>query len=556
MILLFLGDFRSTVIATLTIPLAVLAAIAALLATGNTVNAMTLGGLALAVGPLVDNAIVVVENTHRHQSMGKSPQQAAADGAGEVAQPALVATLSTILVLVPLAFMPGMGKFLFKPLALAVAFAMLASLVLALTFVPSRCAAWLKPHGQAHDDNGDSRVGWFRRLHRRVDRGLGRLTARYEGALRLALANRAVVLLAVGGLFLFSLSLLPRIGREFFPQVDAGQLTIYVRAPTGSKIEKTNEYLDRFETFVRDVIPERDRKMIVSEVGTTTNWSAAYTPNSGPQDAVVKVQLTDDRSRTSQEYASLLRQRFDELRRTDRHFAALRVSFDTGGMVSAALNYGAPSPIEIQVTGGSRSEAFALARQIRDRAAAVPGAADVRILQREDYPQMVIEIDRQKAQQMGFDVPEVFQTVATAMNSSVMVDRNFWLDPGNGNQYWLAVQYEEKTDRKLDEVRDISLTSRRTGELVKLGSLVHFRRQESAPAEMTHDNLANVVSVMVNTDGRDLGGVASEIRKRIADLEAAAPRGVVVRMSGEFERMNEAFGNLGAGLGLAAVLVY
>jgi multidrug efflux pump subunit AcrB len=295
MILIFLGSFRSTLIATVSIPLAVLAAIAALLATGNTVNAMTLGGLALAVGPLVDNAIVVLENTHRHLAMGKTPEEAAAAGAGEVAQPALVATLSTIIVLVPLALMPGMGKFLFRPLALAVAFAMIASLFLALTFVPSRAAVWLRSHGR-HRGDDPAPTGIGSRMHHGVERGLHRLTLRYQGLLGLALRHRGLVLSAVALLFLVSLGLLTRIGQEFFPQVDSGQITIYVRCPTGTKIEKTNERLASFEEFLKEVIPPADRRMIVTEVGVTTNWSAAYTPNSGPQDAVVKLQLTDERS--------------------------------------------------------------------------------------------------------------------------------------------------------------------------------------------------------------------------------------------------------------------
>ncbi len=565
MILVFLGDFRSTIIAVLTIPLAVLAAIAALLATGNTINAMTLGGLALAVGPLVDNAIVVLENTHRHLGLGKAPAEAALDGTGEVAQPAMVATVSTIIVLVPLALMPGMGKFLFRPLALAVAFAMIASLLLALTFVPTRCAAWLKRHPQPPHPPGPPLPSWergagrvrgslFGRFHHGVERFLHGLTTRYSRLLHLALRHRGLFLGGVGLLFVASLGLLPLIGREFFPQVDSGQITIYLRCPTGTKIEKTNERVGRFEAFLKEHIAPSDLRMIIAELGTATNWSSAYTANSGPQDAVVKIQLHDERSRTAQEYASLLRKRFEERQYLDSDFADLRLSFDTGGMVSAALNYGASSPLEIQVAGGKLRDANAKAREIRDRVATIPGTADVRILQRSDYPQMLIQIDRKKAQLLGLDVPEVFRTVTTALNSSVVVDRNFWLDPTNGNQYWIGVQYpEDRLHTNLQEVKNIALHSTRTGEVVKLGTIATFQRT-AAPAELTHDNLANVISVMVNTDGRDIGGVASDVQARLADLEL--PRGMVVRMSGEFQRMNESFGNLGFGLILASVLVY
>ena len=553
MILIFLGDFRSTVIAVLSIPLSVLAAIAALVATDNTINAMTLGGLALAIGPLVDNAIVVLENTHRHLGMGKKPGDAAADGAGEVALPAVVATLATIIVLVPLALMPGMGKFLFRPLALTVAFAMIASLLLALTFVPTRCAAWLRAHGHHTGDDPYS-GGWLSRLLHPVERLLLALTRFYERRLDAALRHRALVLGAVAALFVGSMALFPLIGRDFFPQVDTGQLSVFFRCPTGTKIEKTNERLDTFERFVKEIIPAEDIRMIVSEVGVANNWSAAYTPNSGPQDAVVKVQLTDTRALTSQEYARRLRHEFARRQQDDADFADLRISFDTGGMVSAALNYGATSPIEIQVTGGSSQDAAGKAREIRDRVRDIPGAADVRILQRFDYPQMLIEIDRMKANQLGLDVYEVFQTVTTALNSSVTVDRNFWIDPKSNNQYWIGVQYPEKLETSLQEVRNITIKAPRTGEVIDLGTVVRFRRQDSAPAEVIHDNLASVVSVMVNTEGRDIGGVASDIRARLAGLEM--PKGMVWRMSGEYERMNESFGNLGAGLALASVLVY
>jgi multidrug efflux pump subunit AcrB len=417
--------------------------------------------------------------------------------------------------------------------------------------VPSRCAAWLRPHGHgARSASG----GWFRRFHHGVERFLGGLARRYERVLRVALRFRALVLSAVALLFLAALGLLPFIGREFFPQVDSGQLTIYFRCTTGTKLEKTNERLGKFEAFLKEHIPPSDLRMIVSEVGTTTNWSAAYTANSGPQDAVVKVQLTDERSRTAQEFAALLRHRFEERQAYDEDFRDLRISFDTGGMVSAALNYGASSPIEVQVVAKTISDANAKAREIRDLASTVPGTADVRILQRFDYPQIYIEIDRKEAQRLGLNVHEVFQTVTTALNSSVVVDRNFWLDPQTGNQYWVGVQYEEeKLQTDLEEVKKISLTSRTTGKVVELGELVTFRR-DSGPAELTHDNLANVVSVMVNTEGRDLGGVAADIQAKLDGLEL--PRGMTVRMSGEYQRMTESFGNLGLGLVLAAVLVY
>lgn len=546
MILLFLGDFRLTFIAVLSIPLAVMGSLASLLGSGNTINAMTLGGLALAIGPLVDNAIVVLENTHRHMGMGKTPYQAAEDGAGEVAQPALVATVSTIIVLVPLAFMPGMGKFLFRPLALAVTFAMIISLFLALTFVPTLCAAWLKPHA-AHGSWG---------LFHLIDLFLTLLTRIYTAVLSVALRVRIVTLLLVAALFAGTMTLIPHLGREFFPQSDTGQLTVYVRCPTGLRIERTNERLDAFENFIREMIPTHEIRMIVSELGVTANWSAAYTANSGPQDAIVKIQLTDERTHSVQEYAAIIRDEFLRRQGQNPEFADLRISFDTGGMVAAALNYGATSPLEVQIVGGSQQNALGIARDLRDKITTIAGAVDVRILQRFDYPQLIIEVDRQKASLMGLDVFEIINNVTTALNSSVTVNKNFWIDPRSGNQYWVGVQYPEESANDLETVRNISLKSKRSNELVKLGTLVSFKRVESSPAEITHDNLASVISVMVNVFGRDLGGMARDVEQIVKQIEGDLPRGMTIRTSGEYQRMNEAFGNLGIGLVLASVLVY
>lgn len=546
MILLFLGDFRLTMIAVMTLPLAVMGALAALLGSGNTINAMTLGGLALAIGPLVDNAIVVLENTHRHLGTGKAPRIAAEDGAGEVALPAMVATVSTIIVLIPLAFMPGMGKFLFRPLALAVTFAMIISLFLALTFVPTRCAAWLHEH-RAHMRHGF--FGFIEALMLKV-------THAYAGLLQIALRLRAITLLVVAGIFAATMFLVPQLGREFFPQSDTGQMTIYVRYPTGLRIERTNDRLDHFENFIHAMIPAAEIKMIVSEVGVTASWSAAYTANSGPQDAIVKVQFTEERTHSVQEYAAMLRREFLRRQEGDSQFSDVRISFDTGGIVAAALNYGATSPLEIQITGGGQQNGLRLARELRDRITTLPGAADVRIQQRFDYPQLIIEVDRQKANLLGFDMFEIINNVTTALNSSVTVTKNFWIDFKTGNQYWIGVQYPEASNNYLEEVKNISLKGKNSNELVKLGTLVQFKRAESSPAEINHDNLANIISVMVNVQDRDLGSVANDVEHIRKELEPTLPRGMTMRMSGEYQRMNDAFGNLGIGLVLASVLVY
>ncbi|MGH7224906.1 MAG: efflux RND transporter permease subunit, partial [Gemmataceae bacterium] len=385
MILLFLGNWRMTLIASISIPLALLGAIIGLYVTGNTINAMTLGGLALAIGPLVDDAIVELENNHRNYGLGKSRIRAALDGCAEVMIPVLVATFTTNIVLAPVALQPGMGGFLFRPLALAVAFAMFSSFLLSRTFVPMMCAKFLpddhRRHaaakagtaaaahanhaGHGHDEHAPTT--FFGRVHHRIEAFLDLTTQAYQQLLQRALRHRFLVLGCVLFLFVGSLSLTPWIGREFFPQVDAGQITVYLRAPSNMRLDATTRRVADFEKFVRDNIPAHEMEMIVSEIGLDPDWSAAYTANSGQQDAVVRIQLKEDRTKSSQEYATLLRHRFE----TTKAFADLRVSFDTGGMVSTALNNGASSPIDIQVTGGSREQGLALATQIKNRVSAV-----------------------------------------------------------------------------------------------------------------------------------------------------------------------------------------
>jgi multidrug efflux pump subunit AcrB len=551
MILIFLGNFRMTLIASMSIPLAILCAIIGLFATGNTINAMTLGGLALAIGPLVDDAIVVLENTHRHHTLGKSKIKAAFDGAVEVTVPVLVATLTTIIVLCPVALMPGMGGFLFRPLTLAVAFAMLASFVLSRTFVPVLCARWLGGHPHAGDEHAGR--GWGARVHHRIDRGLGGLTRLYERLLAAALRHRFLVLALAGLLFVGSLGLVFGIGREFFPQVDAGQITLFVRAPSGTNIEASEKRVAEVEQFLQEQIPAHDRQMIVSELGLVPDWSAAYTANSGSQDAVIKVQLTEERSKTAQEYAVALRHAFAR----EKRFADLRVRFDTGGMVSAALNYGASSPIDIQIVGGSKEQALKLAQEIRRGVARLRGAADVQIQQRLDAPQRVIEVDRKKASEVGLDTYRVINQVAAALNSSVAINRNFWVDPASGNQYFVAVQYREDPKMKMEDVLNIAATGTKEPYPVLLRSLIKIL-PGSAAVEVNHVNLARVFDVQVNTEGRDIGGLAQDIQKRIDELKAAGkvPAGIRVELKGEYERMGQSFGSLGLGLVLAAVLVY
>ncbi len=418
MILIFLGNWRMTLIASMSIPLAILGAIVCLFVTGNTINAMSLGGLALAIGPLVDDAIVALENTHRHYGLGKSRLLAAFDGSVEVMVPVLVATCTTNIVLAPAALQPGMGGFLFRPLALAVTFAMFSSFLLSRTFVPMMCAKFLPDEhrpGAAHGQGNHPPTGFFGRIYHRIETSLDITTRAYQHLLTQALQHRLLVL---GGV--------PFIGREFFPQVDAGQITVYLRAPSNMRLDATERRVAEFERFVKSVIPAREMEMVVSEIGLDPDWSAAYTANSGQQDSVVRIQLKEERSKSAQEWAMELRHRFEQ---TDK-FADMRISFDTGGMVSNALNNGASSPIDIQVFKGSRQACLALASQIRNRVSTVKGVVDARVLQRLDAPYLVINVNRAKAAEVGLTPSDVIQQAVSAMNSSISIDRQQRRAPG------------------------------------------------------------------------------------------------------------------------------
>ncbi len=550
MILMFLGNWRMTLIAAFSIPLALLGSIIGLFASGNTINTMTLAGLALAIGPLVDDAIVELENNHRNYQLGKSRIRAALDGCAEVMVPVLVATCTTVIVLAPLALLPGMGGFLFRPLTIAVGFAMLTSFVLSRTLVPTLCAYFLpdEPRDESKMSKG-RQSGFFARLNFAIQSGLQWISGQYMGMLDWCLERRLRVIFFMGMLFVVSMILLGSIGREFFPQVDAGQITMRVRAPSNLGLDSTEKRVKAVEAFIKEMIPATDREMIVSEIGLNPDWSAAYTTNAGQQDAIIRIQLTTKRPRSAQEYAAMLRNGFN----TKPEFNDLRADFDTGGMISTALNMGSSSPLDIEVEGGSQEESSKLARNIRDQVSTIMGSADVRVQQRNDASYLVLDVDRQKAAELGLSMEDVILQVVVALNSSVSVQRNFWVDSQSGNQYFVGVQYPEDMERRLEDVLALPVKGALQSMSVNLGTVVSPRRKSGA-VEIHHAGLRRVSNVLVNTDGLDIGTLAKHVEKKIAGLNI--PEGMRVRLKGEFERMNESFAMLAVGLSLAAVLVY
>ncbi len=545
MILVFLGSARSSLLIMLVLPLSALTAFIALFFTGDTINAMTLGGLALVIGRLVDDAIVVLENTKRYIEAGLSPEEAALTGAREVNRPILAATLTAIVVFIPVGLMSGVGHFLFAPLALTVAFSMAASYILAMTVVPIGCTRlfWASMSGPGATGDGPA---W----HRPFRLAYERLQARYADLVAWTLTRRAFVAAAALTLFVASLALLPLLNTELFPRTDPGQITITVRATSGLRIEKTEELIGRIEDAIRREIQPEDLRMLISNIGVLYDWPAAYTPNAGPMDAFVLVQLSEKRQRSASDYGRSLRAVLT------REFPDVEFAFESGGLITAALNNGLPSPINIQVEGNDLRTARNLAEDIRRLIAAIPGAVDVRVQQQLDYPMISIELDRVKIARLGLTSELVVKNLVTSLNSSVNFDPAFWIDRGNGNHYFVGAQYRETAIDSLQTLQDIPLTRPGLSEPVLLRNVARFDFRE-APTEINHLNVTRVIDVYANVEGRAIGSVTEDVRRNIeTDIKAHLPPGYFVHVRGEYESMRESFGELSLGFALAVFLVY
>lgn len=568
MVLVFIGSFRSTIIIALTIPLSALVAMIGLYFTGNTLNVMTLGGLALVMGRLVDDPIIDIENTFRHLNMGKSPKRAALDSAMEIAMPVLVATITTAVVFFPVVFLFGMGEYLFTPMALSVTIAMFASYFLSRTLSPAFCAYFLKVHSP-----DEKRFILFRA----TDWGFDRLRARYTALLGWAVRRRWLTVAGALLLVLASLPLYRWIGQELFPATDAGQILINLRAPAGTRIELTEALTQKIEQEIQQVIPPEDRQMIVTDIGVLYDWPAGYTTNSGPMDATMLIQLSEAKHRhtSSQDYARRLREKLNAA------FPEVSFAFNTGGMVSAALNFGLPSPINIQVEGRNMEEQYRIAQEIRDLIAReVPGVVDARVQQTIDYPTLKIKPDRTKMAYSGISQEDAIKNLMSVLNSSTSFDPAFWLDYATGNHYFVGVTYKEQDIDSLDALRTVPITSHGTATPVQLQNLTAEPTIERSAVEVNHVALARVVDVYANVDGRDIGSVAKDIarvlsawgQRNASDAGGSwatvswtppdpnAPgkglAGYTVRMRGEFASMTESFRSLGFGMVLAAVLIY
>ena len=549
MILLFLGSWRSTIIIAVSIPLAVLSALMGLWATGQTLNIMTLGGLALAVGILVDDATVTIENINWHLEHGKDVNTAIMDGARQIVQPAFVSLLCICIAFVPMFSLEGVAGFLFVPMAMSVVFAMIASFILSRTLVPTMAMYLLKPHAAHASERGTT---FPARLQKGFEAGFERVREQYRNLLALAMIRRRLFVTGILGLVLASFVLAPFLGANFFPAVDTGQITLHVRPPVGTRIEDTTQLFALIERQVRRVIPPRELSSIVDNLGLPASSINILYNNSGligEQDGDIFISLDQDHHATA-DYVRRLREVLP------RDFPGSVFSFPPPDIVSQILNFGTPAPIDVQVTGAqagpTQAYALSLMRQIR----AVPGAADARLQQSRDNPQIEFAVDRSRIAQLGLTEQNVTSAVTTALAGTSQSAPNFWLNPQNQVSYAIVAQTPEYKLDTFAELQGLPVTTSTAGVTPQsLGALGSFSRS-SGSAVVTHYNIQPTADVFATTQDRDLGAVARDIQKVVDANRKDLPRGSTVILRGQIVTMNTAFSGLFFGLIGAVLLIY
>ncbi|MGA8566434.1 MAG: efflux RND transporter permease subunit [Candidatus Binataceae bacterium] len=562
MVLLFLGSPRSMLIVITSIPLSILTAIIALKLFGQTINTMTLGGIALAVGMLVDDATVEIENIHRNHSMRKPLLVAILDGASQIATPTFVGTLSICIVFFPVVLLTGVAKFLFTPLALAVVFAMLTSYLLSRTLVPTM-ARYLLPDD--HEDHLGH--GRWANLVRAFDRWFERLKERYRVALATFIGRRGLALACVAILILLSLGLLPIVGEDFFPVVDAGMMRLHVRAPTGSRIEHTEYLIDQIDRTIRTIVPPAELESISDNLGLPISYDLAFyqTDTIGPQDADVLIQLKSKHQPTAM-YEQRIR---DAL---EAKYPEVTAYFQAADIVSQVLNFGLPSAIDAQINGNSLQSDYDIALRLKERMARIPGVVDMRIAEPLDYPSLKVEVDRAKALQFGVTQQEVASSVLSTLSGAQLLQPNFWLDPISGVNYFVIVQAQQHLFDSVGALQNIPLSTTATSssnatvdstatsaattppQPQLLGNLATISHTWD-PAVIAHYTVQRVVDVDCAVSGRDLGAVTSAVQREIRHL-GKLPAGTQVVIRGQSQAMRTSFVTLGEGLVLAIILVY
>ena len=552
MILVFLGSWRSTLIICISIPLSILTSLLLLSALGETINIMTLGGLALAVGVLVDDATVEIENMQRNVAMGKELRQAILDGAQEIALPAFVSTVCISIVFVPMFFLSGVARYLFVPLAEAVVFALFASYFFSRTIIPT-LVMFLLPkelEQHRHAETGQP-LGRCAKIHQRSEHAFESLQAGYTRLFAQCLEHRKIFVSCFLTFCLLSLLILPWLGQDFFPAVDAGQFLLHVRAKTGTRIEETARDVDEVERYIRTQIPANELTGTLDNIGVPTsgiNLSYNSTGTIGNADADVLVSLQPNHHPTA-DYVARLREELP------KQFTGMSFFFEPADIVAQTLNFGVPAPIDIQFVGKEVSDNFKVATQVAEKMRAVPGAVDVHIQQALDQPRLQYNVDRVRLQQLGLTERDVANNVLVSLSSSFQTTPNFWLNPQNGVSYNIAVQTPQYKINSIDALNNIPVNSptASTPQLFEnLASMTH----ESEPAVVSHYNVRPVIDIYANVQGRDLGGVASDVHRITADAAKSLPRGSTLVTRGQVATMHSSFVGLFAGLAFAVALVY
>jgi multidrug efflux pump subunit AcrB len=591
MILLFLGSWRSTLIVCISIPLSVLTSLCVLSLLGETINVMTLGGLALAVGILVDDATVEIENTHRNIAMRKPLVRAVLDGASQIAVPTFVATLSICIVFVPVLLLTGTARFLFTPLAMAVVFAMMASYLLSRTLVPTMMAYLLESEIEVYRDGHAAGTGFIWRAHHLFNRFFEKARYRYMGLLNWSLNHRGPVLAAFMGFSLASLGLVTLIGEDFFPSVDAGQLRLHARSPAGTRIEETELRFAALEREIRSVIPPGELDMLIDNIGIPNSWPAIAQgdiPTISSADGEILISLNKEKHGPAKMYEERLRLRLRE------KFPDMAFFFQPADITSQIVNFGLPAPIDLQVLGGNTKANYKIAQDLARKISFIPGAADVHVHQVVEQPEIRVNVDRGKASQLGLTERDVSSSMLISLSGSGSVAPNFWMNWTNGVNYSVGVQTPQYRLDSLDALLrtpiSVATTAQNavtaqsmsgaagasssfvaaspsgssqaygnpgavTGSTQLLSNLATVQR-DSVPVIVNHYNVLNVFDVYANVSRRDLGGVGAEVRQIIKEQEQHLPRGTSLTLRGQVATMESSFFRLGLGMIFAVVLVY
>jgi len=554
MILLFLGNWRSTLIIAISIPLSILVSILCLSALGQTINIMTLGGLALAVGILVDDATVEIENINRNLAMGKETVQAILDGAQQIAVPALVSTLCICIVFIPMFFLSGVAKFLFVPLAEAVSFAMLASYMWSRTIVPTLAMYLLSTEDEYRaDEHIGEKMGFFRRYQQGFERSFEKFRGGYQRALGIALQSPKLFAVCFLAFCVFSVLIAGFLGRDFFPKVDAGQIRLHMRARTGLRIEETARLADQVNGVIRETIPKDELTTVLDNIGlpySGINLTYSNAGTVGSSDAEILVQLKEVRGKPTGAYINDLREKLPQ------RFPGVQFSFQPADIVTQILNFGTPAPIDVEVTGMNQHGNYLIGEKLANEFRHIPGAVDVHVQQAFDNPTLYMEIDRSRAQSVGMQSRDVAQNVLVSLSSSFQTSPAFWLDPKNGVEYSVAVQEPQYRVDSYQALQNTPISGSMPGSRPQiLGNLVKTSTT-ARPAEISHYTTQPMINVYAAVDGRDLGGVADEVEKRVQAIEKDLPKGSHIAIRGQVQTMKSSFAGLGFGLLAAIVLAY